>query len=285
VTPGQATTGPAVDPFGETCDPARYIARPASDVVLERLLACVGANRPVALAAAPGMGKTLLLRLLEERVADEFRCVHLSYGALDLDDLCHWVLGLIGRATDRTADAKPQQELLERAGEGAPLLIAIDDASSLPSATARGLAHLWKISEGSLRLALAAVDGYKASRVFAALGDSLEEIHLTAPLDADEMRVYLEAHLSRAPYALDASAIQWVQRLSGGVPRRINALASHRLAGRPIEQAPTGYDDVNDASWIASPSASGDDLEEFKEFDEGDYAQEFVLGAPLDELG
>src|SRR5262245_52473240 len=51
-----------LDPFSDAPDPARYVPREATERALERLLECaVQPDRPAALMAPPGHGKTLLL--------------------------------------------------------------------------------------------------------------------------------------------------------------------------------------------------------------------------------
>ena len=54
-------------------------------------------RRVMALSGPGGLGKTMVLRVLESRLAGAARCLHLPYAALSTDDLVCWVLGLLGR--------------------------------------------------------------------------------------------------------------------------------------------------------------------------------------------
>ena len=95
--------------FPETADPHSYVARDATEEVLAQLLSSVIASRgPVVFNAKPGMGKTILLHVLAERLVGHARCVFLPYGALSLEDLCAWSLGRMGEARGR----KPVRALL-----------------------------------------------------------------------------------------------------------------------------------------------------------------------------
>ena len=92
--------------FGETSDPACYVARPATDRVVEQL--AVWSRRDdrgstvSAIVGTPGLGKTMLLRLVEkvwnEDSAGPSGALYLPYGGLALRDLVAWIYGLLGRA-------------------------------------------------------------------------------------------------------------------------------------------------------------------------------------------
>lgn len=97
----------ALELFRETADPARYVPREATEQALGALEAWrreegVGST-VVALVAAPGLGKTLLLRLFEERLrrdgaaSEAGDVLYLPYAGLELPDLCAWCYGLLGR--------------------------------------------------------------------------------------------------------------------------------------------------------------------------------------------
>jgi type II secretory pathway predicted ATPase ExeA len=243
------------DAFGETSNPADYVAREASDLALSKLEWCVSAGQPAALVGPPGLGKTLLLRLLVERTAPKLRSMFLPYGALDLRELCAWALGLL----DEPASDAPLQALVwlarSRARDGSGLLLLIDDASAMPIATARGLGEAIVHAEGGLRVVLAAADDAAASRVVAAMHPDTLEVRLSEVMTLAETQRYLHGRLElrRAPAIakarFDAPTVERIHRLSGGVPRRIHDLAVTLLGDVPSGVSSTSGDD----RWLGAP--------------------------------
>lgn len=250
--------GQDADPFGETTDPGVYVARPASEAVLEAASRAVAERRLPAIVGPPGIGKTLLLHRLAARLAasGSWTPVHLPYASLPADELCRWILGLV----EGPASSSPREALLAwskaEAARGRAVLVALDEASGLPRETGDCLAGLCWQAGGGLAVALAATDDARASRSLAALGPDLEPIRYTAPLLEPETRDYVAGRLARraAPEALrrrfDPETVGWIHRLSGGIPRRI-----HEVAALLIETPP---DRVTPAWWKECASALDD---------------------------
>ena len=117
--------------FGETANPDEYIPRDACEEALAALEGAVFDRcEPAALIAPPGMGKSLLLRVFAQRVEHRIDVVELAYGAMPFDDLCEWTLRLLGAEVA----AEPREQLAHWLKDR-DLLLAIDDASSLPHET------------------------------------------------------------------------------------------------------------------------------------------------------
>lgn len=226
-----------MDPFALTCDPRRYVARPACDAVLERLEAAASARRTCALAGPPGIGKTQLLRVLEARLAGRARGVWVPYGALEPNDFFRLVLGLMGRSAPRDAD--PEHALAELATSGAaqglPLLLVLDDAHAIPLPTVRRLASLAARLPNALCLLAAVADDARAARVLAALGREVEHVRFASAMSEAETARYVAARLAQAgapPSALarlGPDTVRWLYRESAGVPRRVHQLAGWLL--------------------------------------------------------
>ena len=140
-------------------------------------------RRPAALLGPPGLGKTLLLHLVGQRLDDRLRSVYLPYAALPLDELCAWALSLLGfsQSDDTIGDLiQTASHLLAR---GSGLLLLIDDASAMPLPTARKLGDLVAASRG--RAAPARRGRRGAEREPHARGDGRERPS-RAPARADE---------------------------------------------------------------------------------------------------
>ncbi len=234
--------GHPADPFASTTNAGEYVPREASEAALESAeWALRSGRRTLALTGPAGMGKTLLLRVLEQRLGSDFRVVYAPYAALPSDELCAWLLGLL----DEKSEGAPEQELVDyarRCAEQTQGLVAmIDDAASLPLATARRLGALVAEAEGALRLVLVCADESPGERLFPALGAVLEEVRLDEPMSLDETRHYVERRLgrARAPEAVRArfepDTVAALHQRSRGIPGVLHQLASELVRGREAE--------------------------------------------------
>ncbi len=232
------------DPFGLTADTDGYVPRDATDEALAALVATLHeGRRPAALVGPPGLGKTLLLHLVGQRLNHRLRPVYLPYAALPLDELCAWALSLLGfsQSDDTIGDLIQTASHLYERGSG--LLLLIDDASAMPLPTARKLGDLVAASRGALRLLVAAAEGASASRMLAATGANVHVVRLVEPMSEDETRRYVAARLTRAGIPTSVAArfddetLQSIHRLSAGIPRRVHSVASAVLRGRGAETA------------------------------------------------
>lgn len=229
----------AADPFADRPDPALYVPREASERALAELAACAGEpDRPAALLAGPGLGKTLLLHLLAKRLPAGLRGVYVPNPALAPADLCAWTLGCLG--SPGWPDPIPVLAAWADhcAQRGGGLIWLVDDAHGLPEETARWIGHVLPRSRGALRLVIAAVEDERVKTL-----DALGPLHavrvLGRPMSAEETRAYAVERLGRAPLDPERrqrveSALDRIHEWSGGVPRRVSAAASELLAGRRV---------------------------------------------------
>ena len=151
-------------------------------------------------------------------------------------------------------------------GEAEPrhrLVLLIDDANSMPLATARGLGALLARGRGRLCAVLATSDDAASSRVLAALDTETREVRLNAPLTEPETRAYVSARLawaggSDAP--LDAATVSRLHKISGGVPRRLHAAALSLFEDLPAHLRPAAETATGACSWLGQPidELSGD---------------------------
>jgi type II secretory pathway predicted ATPase ExeA len=220
--------------FAPVPERAAYLARPATEAALAAVAHALGAGaRAVSLEGPVGLGKSLLLRLLAERLGPSFEVLHVTTGALPLADLLALALGRRARAAGRSAApllVSPRREVL---------VLPIDDAEALPPAAVRGLASLLRNARGALRLVLAVDDG--AADPLAGLGRARVRVRLDQPLSLPELRSYLAARLERAGvppalrHRLEAER-ERILALSGGNPARVNHLMGE-LASHPETEA------------------------------------------------
>jgi len=234
---------PRLNLFVASGDTRRYLPRPATEEVLARLEQRVVVDRAEAtlLIGPPGIGKSMLLRVLAQRVRRTLRSVTLGAGDIDAPTFCSFVLDQL----HRDASDDPEQAILLLAANfsamRSALVIAIDAAERLPLATAGRLGALAMAAGGGLRIVAAAPE--PAAELARALGCDAEPVALRTPMTLHETQAHLQAALAAAHappevrelfHGLDAAQIF---RDSKGIPSEANALAAERLAAAVAEGA------------------------------------------------
>lgn len=252
---GRETDVPAPVPFGETSNPADYVPREATEEALLAVERAIRAGRCAALTTPPGLGKSLLLRLMERRLTPEFQCLFLAYGALSISELCAWALGLMGEPAGEDPPAALLRHARRASESGRVLLLLIDDGGSMPIETARELGSLVRESGNRLRLVIAGADDATSSRVLSVVHPKIVDVRCSEPMTRVETRLYVETRLEQAGVSPELrgrfheDAIGWIHRLSGGIPRRI-----HDLAGSLLDVPPDGVGSSwQDERWLGAP--------------------------------
>ncbi len=225
-----------LDPFPDIPDPSLYVSRDASDDALAKLMECVARpDRPAALLAPPGHGKTLLLHTLAGLLR-ELTSVYVPNPGLSPPELCAWCLGCVG-SPDWDEPIPVFSAYTEHLREkGGALLLLLDDAHGLPEETGRWLGRALARSRGELRLVAAALDGERA-KPLETLGPLARIDSLARPMDVCETRAYVEGRLSRCNVEpdlrsrWDEDALQQIQAATGGVPREVSSAVSALLTG------------------------------------------------------
>ncbi len=219
------------DPFPAAPSVAAYIPRPATEQLLAYLEAKLLAGPClVDLEGPPGVGKTLLLRLVARRTSTRLTPVHVPYSALAALELARWVLHACGEsATDdaiASFDALAARTRLARR----PLLLLVDEANHLPPETERWLAARCEEPYGM-----------RAVFAFASRSPARDPKRLRVfaePLALAEVIPYVRAQLARAGAAAEVrasfsgEALQALALASEGLPRQIQRLADASILAR-----------------------------------------------------
>ena len=83
-------------PFKNTVDAAAYIPRAETDRVLARIEEAVERGDPItALVGPPGLGKSLLLHVLAERLSLRFRTAYVPFATVPAEEVYSWLLSHI----------------------------------------------------------------------------------------------------------------------------------------------------------------------------------------------
>lgn len=227
---------PHLNLFVASDDTRRYLPRPATEQALAALEQRIGVERAdtTLLVGPPGIGKSMLLRVLVQRLRRTLRTVTLSAGDIDAPTLCALVLAQLRME----AANDPEQAVLLLAADWnakrSALVIAIDAAERLPLATAGRLGALAMTAGGGLRIVAAAPE--PATELARALGCQHEAVALRTPMTLRETQAHLQAALAAGHAPPDVRelftgiAVANIFRDSQGIPSDVNALAAERLA-------------------------------------------------------
>jgi type II secretory pathway predicted ATPase ExeA len=239
------------DPFANTADPAAYVPRTATEGVLVRLeMALREGVRVICLHGPAGAGKTLLLRVLEERIEDDFESIRVPFPTLDPDDFCEWALAELNEI-DRAPD--PEQALAARIARGAasghpPLVWLVDDADSMQSETLLLLLRLQKRAGDAMRIVFVRASDRPLVELEMAHTVGID-IWLEGAMRSAEMVHYVRARLDHAgadprQRAQLEAELDALYACSGGNPARLHAAAAALLCFGPdsLQRLPRSED-------------------------------------------
>jgi MSHA biogenesis protein MshM len=190
-----------------------------------------------------GSGKTMLCRMLLERLPADVESLYLANPSLSR----HEILGAIADELGIPADGKTthsmirtlQDALVERYAAGKRVVIMIDEAHAMPAESLeeiRLLSNLESKATKLLQIALFAqpeLDERLAANDMRQLRERITQHFNLAPLKATEVGSYIEFRLRAAGYhgpnPFTARAVEMIAKASEGLSRRINILADKAL--------------------------------------------------------
>ena len=190
-----------------------------------------------------GSGKTMLCRMLLERLPADVESLYLANPSLSRSE----ILGAIADELGIPADGKTthsmirtlQDALVERYAAGKRVVIMIDEAHAMPAESLeeiRLLSNLESKATKLLQIALFAqpeLDERLAANDMRQLRERITQHFNLAPLKAGEVGNYIEFRLRAAGYhgpnPFTTRAVEAIARLSEGLSRRINILADKAL--------------------------------------------------------
>ncbi len=205
----------------------------------------------IVITGDPGTGKTTLLGHLMQTIdADRLNVIRMVTTQVEADDL----LRLVAAGLDVDHHGLTKAQLLgeiERglhnvARSGRRTLLVIDEAQSLPVGSIEELRMLSNFQAGGYALLQIFLLGQPEFRQRLHGSDRLEQLrqrviamHHLDPMGVEEVGPYLEHRLGVVGWTGSPSfgmdAVEALHRWSGGVPRRLNQLASRVLLYGAIE--------------------------------------------------
>ncbi|HEX6295637.1 MAG TPA: AAA family ATPase [Burkholderiales bacterium] len=197
-----------------------------------------------------GSGKTMLSRVLMERLPAHVDTIYLATPSLAADEILHAIadeleLALPERRT--VALRELQEHLIRLYGEGRRVVILIDEAHVMPEETlehVRLLSNLESNRHKLLQIVLFGqpeLDATLAKASLRQLRDRITHSFRMRPLSPPEVAKYLSFRMRaagyRGPEVFTARAAALIARASGGLTRRINILADKSLLAAYTENA------------------------------------------------
>lgn len=190
-----------------------------------------------------GSGKTMLCRMLLERLPAHVDTLYLANPSLSRQE----ILGAIADELGITADGKAthsliralQDTLIERYAAGKRVVILIDEAHAMPAESLeeiRLLSNLESKANKLLQIVLFAqpeLDERLAANDMRQLRERITQHFSLTPLKPQDVASYLEFRLRaagyRGPNPFTESAVKLIAEISEGLSRRINILADKAL--------------------------------------------------------
>jgi type II secretory pathway predicted ATPase ExeA len=251
-----------LNPFEESIDPQGYVPRAACAEALSRLERQVWAGAPAILLRGPaGIGKSMLLAVLHQRMAEGWQIAHVAVSPSPSMELSHRILDLL----EVNAGDDPSSALVaaarSSAASGRRVLVIIDRATHVPVASSRQLARAAARAGGDLCIVFAVTDEEGAEAFEREIGAEAElvTIRFDAPMNAQETSEYIAWRLDQTLDSralrdrFDAAALRYVIEGAEGNPRRVNELAYEAL--RRLERGEDLPVRDRDAAAAAEPDA------------------------------
>jgi MSHA biogenesis protein MshM len=204
----------------------------------------------VKLSGEVGSGKTMLCRMLMERLPAEVETIYLATPSLARDEILHAIADdLELKLSERRSVGlrELQEHLIQLYGAGRRVVILIDEAHVMPEDTleqVRLLSNLESSRHKLLQIVLFGqpeLDATLAKPSLRQLRDRITHSFRMRPLAAAEVAKYLAFRMRaagyRGPDVFAPRAASRIARASGGLTRRINILADKSLLAAYSESA------------------------------------------------
>ena len=190
-----------------------------------------------------GSGKTMLCRMLLERLPDDVESLYLANPSLSRSEILGAIADELGipfeGKTTHSMIRTLQDTLVQRYADGKRVVILIDEAHAMPAESLeeiRLLSNLESKATKLLQIALFAqpeIEERLAANDMRQLRERITQHFNLSPLKSDEVGGYLEFRLRaagyRGPNPFTERAIEQIAKISEGLSRRINILADKSL--------------------------------------------------------
>jgi len=231
-------------PFGITPDPAFFYAGNTRGELLDALLyAVMQGEGIIKLTGEVGSGKTMLCRMLAERLPPRVDVLYLLNPRLEPDEVLHAIAAELGLELDGCrADAVLRAvhgELIARHAAGRQVLLLAEEAQAMPGATLEALRLLTNLETASHKLLQIVLFGQPELQhtldlpQFRQLKERITHSFTVPRLPQALLDDYLACRLAAAgrmaPLVFTPAALRRLARAAHGIVRRVNILADKAL--------------------------------------------------------
>jgi len=231
-------------PFRITPHTEFFFAGANRGATLEALLYAITAGEGmVKVTGEVGSGKTMLCRVLMERLPDTVETIYLAVPSLSRDEMLAEIAGDLGIDTAGANTSKLlralQEKLIAVHAAGRQVVALIDEAHAMPAGTLeeiRLLSNLETDKEKLLQIVLFGqpeLDTHLAAPGMRQLKERITHAFVLAPLPPREIGEYIKFRLRAAGYhgpdLFGPDALKIIAEASEGLTRRINIYADKTL--------------------------------------------------------
>ncbi|NHQ90038.1 AAA family ATPase [Janthinobacterium lividum] len=231
-------------PFGITPDPAFFYTGNTRGELLDALLYAVTQGEGIIkLTGEVGSGKTMLCRMLAERLPPRVDVLYLLNPRLEPDEVLHAIAAELGLALDSCrTDAVLRAlhgELIARHAAGRQVVLLAEEAQAMPGATLEALRLLTNLETASHKLLQIVLFGQPELQhtldlpQFRQLKERITHSFTVPRLPQALLNDYLACRLAAAgrtaPLVFTPAALRRLARAAQGIVRRVNILADKAL--------------------------------------------------------
>ncbi len=196
-----------------------------------------------------GSGKTMLCRMLLERLPKHIETIYLANPSLSRDEMLYAIADALGLNIEGKRIGiimhYIQQKLEEKAREGKRIVVLVDEAHAMPLDTLEELRLLYNLQVGSDKLLQIILFGQPELNAkldqpnMRQLKDRIVHHFHMQPLSRNVLESYLMFRMRaagyRGPTIFSPSAIKLIADASNGLMRRVNILADKSLLAAFVE--------------------------------------------------
>lgn len=191
-----------------------------------------------------GSGKTMLCRMLQERLPEQVETVYLANPSVSPDEILHAIafemqLSLPREAARLEVMQALQEYLVERHAQGKQVVVFVEEAQSMPLETLEEIRLLSNLETQHYKLLQIVLFGQPeldrnlARTEIRQLKERITHSFTLKPLTASEIRDYLMFRLRAANYhgpdLFGPAVVKLISRASRGLTRRVNIIADKTL--------------------------------------------------------
>jgi type II secretory pathway predicted ATPase ExeA/septal ring-binding cell division protein DamX len=232
-------------PFRITPDTKLFYPGGHRGEILEALIYAVTSGEGIVkVVGEVGSGKTMLCRMLEERLADRVDIVYLANPSLSAEETLHAIAMEMKLDVDSTANRLQvmhalQERLLEKHAGNRQVVVFVEEAQSMPIATLeeiRLLSNLETNRDKLLQIVLFGqpeLDANLSQPEIRQLNERITHSFYLQAFTPEQMREYVNFRMRavgyRGPDIFRGGAYRRMAKASEGLTRRINILADKAL--------------------------------------------------------